>query len=109
MAITTLFILHFFYFSVLLSDTHQGRVWNQTTQPELVVGKTRTTPIEVFARSTPRSTIDQCREMATTVLVVSNFYLFLSDTLQGRNSTQPEPGAKPREHVSSEQSVPWMM
>jgi hypothetical protein len=26
----------FFYFSVLLSDTHQGRVWNQTTQPELV-------------------------------------------------------------------------
>jgi hypothetical protein len=26
----------FFYFSVILSDTHQGRVWNQTTQPELV-------------------------------------------------------------------------
>jgi hypothetical protein len=25
----------FFYFFVLLSDTHQGRVWNQTTQPEL--------------------------------------------------------------------------
>jgi hypothetical protein len=25
-----------FYFSVLLSDIHQGRMWNQTTQPELV-------------------------------------------------------------------------
>jgi hypothetical protein len=38
MAITTLLILQFsFYFSVLLSDTHQGRVWNQTTQPGLVV------------------------------------------------------------------------
>jgi hypothetical protein len=27
--------LHYYFF-VFLSDTHQGRVWNQTTQPELV-------------------------------------------------------------------------
>jgi hypothetical protein len=32
------YIAIFFYFSVILSDTHQGRVWNQTTQPELVAG-----------------------------------------------------------------------
>jgi hypothetical protein len=25
-----------FHFSLFLSDTHQGRVWNQTAQPELV-------------------------------------------------------------------------
>jgi hypothetical protein len=36
MAVAIFTYIAFFFISVILSDTHQGRVWNQTTQPELV-------------------------------------------------------------------------